>query len=401
MKKLVTPPQPNIHIHASQNAKVKIFLIDAKGKHIKWTGVKTSRLRGSRVTFAKCNNGFAIEIWGRELASCREELCNTLYHFMRNITLPMGTKVTLDPPRTKSGRSIVRDLSSFSLEIGGSKDGKYKLYWDPTRLESMVDAYKRGYLLTTDSASRAEVYGLMDVLVGTGALLMGGPGSYIRPLRGKNKLNCGTKESTRQYTITNYMAARGINGSAAGRTTRNSHTTDVARGMLKYTGISNFWLAHPAQFSVVTGLLRTAMDIWFDGLYDEINDEIGVDGCRRWLTEMSKKEKHTAADKKELVELLSWFKPYLFSKKMDENPGGYPVNKYTYDMFLRFSKMSYPMEFMSTWASKGSPYGMGTYGFVQWCRAELGAKDSLTLRRTINNGNWGGLMGQRISFGGH
>lgn len=384
-------PQCNVHIHANQNAKVKLFLLAANGNHIKWTGVRTSHLRGSRVSFAKRNNGFAIQIWGQGLASCREELCNTFYYFMRNITLPMGAVVTLDPPRTKTGRAIVRDLSSFSLEIGGSKDGMYKMYWDPNRT-SMINAYKQGYRLATDSASRAEVYGLMDVLVGTAALLMGGPGAYTRALRGKNSLDCGTKTSVRPYTMRKYDPA-------TSRTMRTAHNTKTARGMLTYTGVSNFWLAHPAQFSVVTGLLRTSTDIWFDGKYDEINDEIGIAGCRRWLAEMSKKKKHTDADKKELVELLSWFKPYLFSKKVDENPGGYPINRHTYNMFLRFIKKSFPLEFMPTWKSKGSAYGLGAYGFIHWCQAQ--SKKDAGFARAIRTGSWGGLQGQRVSFGGH
>ena len=382
--------QPNIHIHANQNATVKLFLLNSKGKHVKWTGVGTAELRGSRVSFAKRNNGFAMVLWGQELAGCREELCNTFYHFMRHVKLPMGTEVTLEPPRTKTGRSIVRDLSTFSAEIGGSEDGRYRL-WDSTQT-SMIAAKKRGYLLTNDSTGREEAYGIMDVLMGTGALLMGGPGSYSRPLRGKNNLNCGTRTVQRNYVTRVYNPATQTH-------TRETHTTRVSSGLLKYTGVTNFWLGHPAQFSVITGLFRTALDLWFEGKYDEINDEIGIDGCRRWLTEMSQKKKHTAADKKELVELLSWFKPYLFSKKVDENPGGYPVNRYTYSMFLKFANKTFPAKFMPTWRAQGGNYGLGAYGFVAWCRKQAWQPSSF--KKAQRMGNWGGLSGQRVSFGGH
>jgi hypothetical protein len=332
------------------------------------------------------------------MATCREELINTLYYFVRNVSLPPGATMTLEPPKTKTGRSIIKDLSTLSFDMGGSKDGCYKLY-SHFDVDDQIDLYKKGYELATTKAKRAEVYALMDVLGGTAALLMAGPTAYTRTLVSKNPLGSSPKTRVARYVhrprlYNHYMYDYGR------RPSYEQKSTPIANNPLVYTGVTNFWMAHPARFSIISGLYRMSLELWFDDKYEEIDNEFDIAGCRRWLAEMAKQKRFTTADRKELTELLSWFKPYFTTDKVRANPGAFPLNEYTYDLFLRFCRQGYSDRFTKRWTSLGSMYGLTGYGFVSWCRKQKNR--GTAFNEASKRKNWGGLAGgSRISFHGH
>lgn len=383
----------NVYIHPAQNAGFKVFLKNTKGKYVKWPDSVTSSYgKGRRCAIEKQNNNLALYVTGRHAATCRETLCNVVWDFLSAIKIPPKYTMTLDPPTTSTGRPIVKDLSSFSIYVGGSEDGRKV----STSIDGGPAVFKKGYLLSTTKSAQEKVYELMDVLMGTTGMLLGGPSAYTRTLVSKNKVKLSKARNT---TYVRYVPGGNMFYSARTETLK----TKSAKARMEYTGLSNFWVRHPASFSILTGLSRMALELWFDGKYEEIDNEMDIPSLRRWLAEMAKKEKFTKKDKNELLEVLEWFKPYFESSKVNGNLGAYPINKYTFDMLIKFAdrKKSTKKTIAEIWRGQtgGSAYGLGNYGFYTWCSKHKNQTPKFS--RNSDDYSWGGLNGQRLAFGGH
>jgi hypothetical protein len=219
--------------------------------------------------------------------------------------------------------------------------------------------------------------------MGTAALLMAGPTAYVRTLTSRNAVTVSKPELVAYYDRRNGEPKR----------------TKTAKARLKYTGLSNFWVRHPANLSILSGLSRMCLELCIDGKYTEIDDEVDVAGVRYWLAELAKKSKFTKTDRKELIEVLGWLKPYFESDKVLANLGSYPINKLTYDMFLQFCESGTGGGSLSSqWRAENGPYGLANYGFVVWCRRQRG---SAAWEHKSNPKSWSGLSGKRLGFSGH
>jgi hypothetical protein len=375
-----------LYIHPAQNATAKLFLTDSRGKYIKWDSITLSNYnRNGRVVATKAHNGLAISLTSRYTNTCRETLCNSFYDFFNNLWLPYEKKITTVPPKTKSGRPLVKELSTFKLSIGGSLNGKK--VW--TRDGSMASTYIKAYNLSITKKSMTEVYELMDVLMGTAGMLMGGPGAYTRTLVSKNPVKVAKSR------VDSFYAYSSLGLSEHG-------TTKVVKNTLEYTGLSNFWMEHPASFSILMGLSRMALELWFDDKYEAIDNEMDIPSLRRWLAEMSKKKKFTPKDKKELVEVLTWFNPYFNCRKVGNNLGAYPITKHTFDMFLKYADVDHSVGTIpANWKGPARSYGLASYGFYTWCTRQVGDAQTPAFKKRPQRKCWGGLNGNRIAFGGH
>lgn len=381
----------NLYVHPGQNAFAKLFLIDKNGKYLKWPrSIITVYGRWGRMALRLSNNNLALGIIGRHEASCRETLCNSFNDFLtsnhlNNICESRAAKVTCEPPKAKSGRPLIKDTSAFVTRIGGSVDGKKKSEID---LPGASKLYKQAYKLATTKKCLTEVYALMDIIMGTAALLMGGPSAYVRTLVSKNPVTVGVPKKA-DYMVVNRVTYAW-----------DTHTTTEAKVRLQYNGLSNFWVAHPASLSILAGLSRMCVELWFDGKYSEIDDEVDVVSLRRWLATMAKKRTFTATDKEELLEVLEWFKPYFESKKVLKNPGAYPINKWTYDMFIKYCGAAHTDKPVTKeWEAESGVYGLVSYGFLTWCRKQQDRTTKFE-RRPKDRDKWDGLNGEQVSLYG-
>jgi hypothetical protein len=388
------------YIQPDMNSAAKIFLLDSKGKHVSWPSsvITNADYWGERVRYEVTNNGYALLVGDEDEQSCRESLCNSFADFILKLTIPLGYQVTLKSPSNSRGRSLIKDTSEFSLLVSGSSDGSGSYCHDDKESQDATSAVLvRAYELLSSKANLTDMYALTDVLMGVSALLIGGPGAYARTRTSKNHVDAYTQGDLITGSDYKWDAYKqdyvkvGSDGTGTGRS---------AHAVLDYTGVSNFWMKHPATLSLMSGLHRFGLELWIDGKFEEIDEDIGIDATRLWLAKLSAKKGLTKTDKAELLEVMSWFRAYFSSAKVKNNPGAYPINNYTWGMFVRFTKQAPDEEggFYDTWKSQGNIYGLCNYGFYTWCKKQKSKTKRFIKRPSAVS--WGGLVGNMVSFSG-
>lgn len=340
---------------------------------------------GERVHYTTTDNDLALVINGDEGDTCRETLCNSFADFLLKMSLPLGHRITLDPPKNSRDNVLVKGTSNFITAVYGSTGGSPR---DAQCADDGDDLYVKAFNLVSSKSNLAEMFALTDVLMGTAALLLGGPGAYTRRKADVNKLGAS-------YQLGNELSSGYFDYNQGRYVERGSQESEVSTELV-YTGVSNFWVAHPATLSLMSGLNRFGLELWLDGKYEEIDEDIGIAATRSWLAKMTAKKALTKKDKVELLEVMSWFKDYFSSDKVVNNPGAYPINKWNWEMFVRFTKMDFSKpDFYSTWKSQGNIYGLCTYGFYTWCKKQKNPTKKFSSRPKAD---WGGLSGNMVPF---
>jgi len=369
------------YIQPEINVSVKLFLLDSSGKYTKWDDIMlaNSDYWGERVDYQIYDNDLALVISDDDTDTCRETVCNSFSDFILKMSLPLGHSITLKPP----GR--VKDTSEFTTIVYGSTDGS------PGCGMSVEDGdplYIRGFELVSSKKNLADMYALTDVIMGTAALLLGGPGAYTRTKGDSNNL--------RAYREGNEMSIGYYDRRHLRFVDEGSLESEVSTE-LSYDGVSNFWMVHPATLSIMLGLNRFSLELWLDDKFKEIDEDIGIDATRNWLAKTTKKKTLTKKDKAELLEVMSWFKAYFSSDKVAKNPGAYPIHKWNWEMFVRFTKMDFSeYNFYGTWKAQGDIYGLCSYGFHTWCVKQKKKTTNFVSRPKA--ANWGGLAGNMVPF---
>ena len=383
----------NTYIQPEMNTFVKVFLLDSEGRYSKWAhkNLKLMHKCDDRVSFEVTNNKLALKVSPLGKNTCREVICNSLSSFLVDAphVLPRGYQITMNPPKNKLGKILIGDTSVFTMALFGNTKSVLGVTQMSAYALNKAKTYLRVVTLLCSKKNTAEMYALTDVLMGIAALLIGGPGAYTRKKSGKNSKNKHTEVSRKKITAGGYYSY------STGKKVKGTVINCVS-AICTYTGISNFWLAHPAILSIMLGLNRFGLELWLDGKYEEIDEDIDITAIRKWLAKLTIKKKLSKVDKKDLLEVLGWFKVHFNSSKVTENHGAYPINRYTLEMFTKFTKLDINENIEEVWENQGDIYGLCNYGFHTWCSKQGTATTKKFRDRPYKNRS--GLVDNMIPF---
>lgn len=355
----------------------KLFLKNERGDYIKWPASLTPS--GRCITSAH-NNNYALEIKNCEADECRETLCNDFreiftYDLSGALNVPIDCIATLIPPLAPSGKPLISTTSSLSLliEAPGNESKNNFIRRDSGGADFLI---MRAGELAKVRRNQAQLFEMLDALLGSVAMLIASPKAYTQK----------TKNTT--------VPAKSWKGNILDST----ENLKIWNATLKYKGISNFWLKHPALMSFVLGLMRYTMDAWCEGLYEKFDKALDLKEMRKYLKELNKDEKLEKGDRKELMGVLQALKPLLLSPKVRANPGAFPLNEYTWGMFLKLIRHDFKRESLSrAWRQrKHNIYTDDcTYGFVAWCEDR---KNKTKKFNICDSKRWGEYFDNQISL---
>lgn len=351
----------------------KLFLRDGDGKHIPWSkNFDYGDISYDRCNISFSNNRYALVVSDNYGENCRETVCNSFAYFFQELRTPPDACVCFDSPKNKNGALLVPSTSTLGFRIKGFSGSSVDAYDDDYGQECDHPLYKRVGELAKTKKGQKEVFALMDAFLGPMAMLLGGPSAYTR--RGINAV---------------YPAK----GEKIGRL-NDGGTTTWYKTVLEYDGVSNFWLRHPAYLSLALGIGRLAIELWCDKRYETADKKIDITATRSLLNRLRKKKTLTTAETKKLIGKLKVMKSLLATAKVRANPGAYPINEYTWGMFLKLIKAE-PVGLSVAWdsVSHDSIYSHAQPGFLQWCKSQ---KKKTKKFASGQKRNWNATSGVQI-----
>jgi hypothetical protein len=142
------------------------------------------------------------------------------------------------------------------------------------------------------------------------------------------------------------------------------------QGVLKYRRISNIVVAHPALLSLMMGMARTALELWFNGDYKRVAAALNLSTTRKKLALLTAKESLSKTDVKWLFSFLANVKSLcLNTTAVKANLDAYPLNIYTWPLFKRLMKLDFhAVPLRDAWAKvRSGAYLKPLQGFDEWC----------------------------------
>lgn len=317
-------------------ARACLAVLDKEGKFVKfkknsWLTDQSWYKRYTTKTRGKC-----LEVKDATGSTCRETMCNDWAYFFRNVNLPEGYQLTTSLPEGEDRRSELTFGLKPQRYINKFPGWKYEVTKYSQQMSKIIKSKKL----------QKELSLLMDVMLGSVAIFLGGPDAFVP-----------TKETV------NVSGNRAYVGMSL-----KKEQIYVNTGVLKYTGLSNFWTLHPAILSIMSGLGRIAINLYCNGHYSEINEKVKLASAKKFLEEVSKKKELTKAEKGKVSLIMRKFKSFFSGKKVEERLGYFPLNKYNWTMLTqKLAKLKLEKEnFKKNWQGTG-PYGVTHSGFHSWC----------------------------------
>ncbi len=357
------------HIHPVLEVQLALGLRDKKtGERVRWSSTRFEGYR-DRTRGKLINKKRTLILTDESHSNCRETLANDFLAFVEYRLEPWLLDHQRDlelifPRKTETA-------ISYSLVGYNKKADAY----GPQSNKIDNDLYVAAYELIKSESLQRKLFRLMDVVLGTTSLLVGGPGTYVRT------------ESNKLFEKVEIHEDYDHNGKPY----------KEANAVCSYTGISSAFARHPTGLSIIYGLGRFCIQLMLEGHYDKLKPRLDLTNSKKRIKALSKKKELSKSNIDWLLKLLHKLRPYWETPNVRSNLGAYPLNEYTWGMFKKLVKelSENAVDPVASWCDKdkGNIYGYSAYGFYEWCRAH--PKQTTAFRKNGRR-NWSGTAGNTV-----